>query len=164
MRPLTTILAGVGVAVIIGSTLAGCSAAAQGASERAAVQRAVTLPGVSCGSAVTRFQDGRAELQSANPGALGCFDAAVRHCRAARITVTVMAVDTGSHENFVVKPRSGSCMVIEQSQFYSVSGGIRRGPVRTARCQPVGTTTPGGTLNCNGKTTVFPAGAATAAG
>jgi hypothetical protein len=96
-------------------------------------------------------------LLSAEPGALPCFDVAVRNCRAASIAVTAMGVDAGTHYVFIVKPAASRCQVTEQRQFYLVSGGIRRGPLRTTSCQVAAATGQGVTLSCDGQRLLIPA-------
>jgi hypothetical protein len=149
MYRLTTILAGVcAVAVTGGGALAGCGVSRQGAAP----------PGVNCGSAVTRSLDDRTQLLSAKPGALPCFDAAARNCRAASITVTAMGVDAGTRYVFVIKPGTEPCQVTEQSQFYMVSGGGgRHGPIKTVACQRSAVTRSGVTLSCGGRGILIPA-------
>jgi len=153
MRPLTTTAAGVCVAAVIaGAVLAGCGASPVGAS-----QQAPKLPPVSCGSATTRFLDDRTELQSADPGALSCFNAAVKSCRSASITVTTMGVDAGTRYVFVVDAGTHPCQVTEQRQFYIVSGGPHHGPATTVACQRAAATAGGVTLTCASQRFLIPA-------
>jgi hypothetical protein len=69
--------------------------------------------------------------------------------------VTAIGVDAGTHYVFIVKPAS-RCQVTEQRQFYLVSGGIRRGPLRTTNCQVATATGQGVTLSCNGQRILIP--------
>lgn len=154
MAGLARVTVGVcAVAVIAGGTLAGCGAAPRGSGP----PRAVTLPRVSCGSAVTRLLDDHTQLLSASPGTLPCFDAAVRNCRSASISVTAMGVDAGTRYVFVIEAGTDPCQVTEQSQFYMVSGGGRRGPLLTTHCRVAAAAGEGVTLSCGGRDILIPA-------
>lgn len=160
MRPLTTIAAGVcAAALIAGGALAGCGASQPGASGQVP-----KLPRVSCGAATTRFLDERTELLSADPGALPCFDAAVRSCRPASITVTTMGVDAGTRYVFGIEAGTHPCQVIEQRQFYIISGGPHHGPVTTVACQRAVATASGVTLTCGTQHFLIPSSASGLAG
>lgn len=153
MRPLTTIAAGVCVAAVIaGGVLAGCGASSLGAS-----QQAPKLPPASCGSATTRFLDDQTELLSADPGAPSCFNAAVKSCRSASITVRTMGVDAGTRYVFVIEAGTHPCQVTEQRQFYLISGGPHHGPVKTVACQHAAATASGVTLTCASQQLLIPA-------
>jgi len=128
-------------AVIAGEVLAGCGNS----------HGAVMLPQVSCGSAATHALNDRTQLLSASPGALPCFDAAARKCRAASISVVAMGVDAGTHYVFMIKPGTDPCQITERSQFYLVSGGMRRGPVITRHCRVGAVTARGVSLSCDGQ-------------
>lgn len=154
MAGLARVTVGVcAVAVIAGGTLAGCGAAPRGSGP----PRAVTLPRVSCGSAVTRLLDDHTKLLSASPGTLPCFDAAVRNCRSASISVTAMGVDAGTRYVFVIEPGTDPCQVTEQSQSYMVSGGLRHGRVTTVGCERTIVTVTGVMLRCGGRNILIPA-------
>jgi hypothetical protein len=148
MLGLTKVIVGAcAAALLTGGALAGCGAS----------QRATAAPPVSCGSAAARFLDDRTELLSASPGALPCFDTAVRHCRSASIIVTTMGVDAGTRDTFAIEPVTGPCQVTERSQSYLVSGGLHHGPVTTTHFRIAGATAAGVTLSCSGQRILIPA-------
>lgn len=115
-----------------------------------------TLPLPTCGSVTTHLLSSDTQLLSAKPGALACFSAAARNCRAGSIAVNQMGVDAGTRYVFVIEPGTEPCQVTEQSQFYMVSGGLRHGPVKTVACQRSAVTTSGVTLSCGGRGILIP--------
>lgn len=119
-------------------------------------QHAAALPHASCGDAVTHSLDGSTHALSADPGALTCFSAAARHCRAASIEITQMGVDTGTAFVFSIDPGGTRCQVTELSRDYSANFGGSAGPVITASCRLAAVTGKGVTLSCGRQDVLIP--------
>jgi hypothetical protein len=119
-------------------------------------QHAAALPHASCGDAVTHSLDGSTHALSADPGALTCFTAAARNCRAASVEITEMGTDTGTTFVFSIDPGRTACQVTELSQDYSANFGGSAGPVVTASCRLATVTGRGVTLGCGGQDVLIP--------
>jgi hypothetical protein len=117
---------------------------------------AAALPHASCGGAVTHSLDGSTQALSADPGALTCFTAAARNCRAASIEITEMGTDTGTTFVFSIDPGGTKCQATELSQDYSANFGGSAGPVVTASCRLAAVTGRGVTLGCGGQDLLIP--------
>ena len=140
------------VIIICGAVAAASGGLAAGCSRSPAAQ-----PETKCGSAVTHFLTAHTQVITARHGALTCFVTAARHCRAASLAVTEMAVDTGTHVVFTIKPGGSPCQVTETSQNYSVNFGGSHGPRVTRSCRLTGATSAGATLRCGAQTVLIPA-------
>ncbi len=114
------------------------------------------LPRASCGGAVTHSLDGGTHALSADPGALACFTAAARTCRAASIEITQMGTDTGTTFVFRIDPGGTTCQVTELSQDYSANFGGSAGPVMTMSCRLAAVTGQGIRLGCGGQDVLIP--------
>jgi hypothetical protein len=132
--------------------MTGCGASTGGR----APHHDLTLPHAACGTVSTHQLSPDTQLISASPGALGCFDAAVRNCRTGSIRVTEIGVDTGTQYVFVIQSGGRPCQVTEFSQSYSANFGGSEGPVLTASCHQAALTSGGVTLRCGGAEYVIP--------
>jgi hypothetical protein len=141
-------------AIIIGGAV--IAAAAGGLAGWRLSQHPAALPRASCGSAVTHGLDGSTHALSADPGALACFTAAARDCKAASIEITETGVDAGTGFVFSVGPGGTACQVTERSQDYSANFGGSAGPVTTARCRLAAVSGAGVTLGCGGQDLLIP--------
>lgn len=119
-------------------------------------QHAAALPHASCGDAVTHRLDDSTHALSADPGALTCFTAAARTCRAASIKVTEMGVDTGTAFVFSIDPGGTTCHVTELSQGYTANFGGSTGPVTAMSCRLAAVTGEGVTLDCGTQDALIP--------
>ncbi len=119
-------------------------------------RHAAALPHASCGSAVTHSLDGSTRALSADPGALACFAAAARDCKAAGIGITEMGIDTGTDFVFSIGPGGTTCQVTELSQDYSANFGGSAGPVTTVPCRLAAVSGEGVTLACGGQDVLIP--------
>jgi len=145
-RTWTEVIIGGAVAAAVTSGLAGCGTNPH---------RAALLP-ARCGSAVTHSLDGSTRALSADPGALTCFAAAARGCRAAGIEITEMGTDTGTNFVFTVGPGKTTCQVTERSQAYSANFGGSAGPATTVACRLAAVSGAGVTLGCGGRDMLIP--------
>jgi hypothetical protein len=121
------------------------------------IRHAATLPQASCGTATTHFINGETQFFRADPGALTCFSAAVRACRAASIRVDAMGVDTGTRYVFTIEPGGAACQVTELSQDYWASFGGGRSRVSARPCRRTAVTGRGVSLSCDGQDVLIPA-------
>lgn len=119
--------------------------------------RASGLPHVSCGSADTHQLGASTRVLEADHGALDCFTAAARACKAATLEVREMGVDTGTTYVFSIRPGGAACQVTETSQAYSANFGGWEGPVSTTQCRLTAVTLAGVELNCDGGDEQIPA-------
>jgi hypothetical protein len=140
--------------------MTGCGASTGGPS----AHHYLALPHAACGTVSTHQLSPDTQLISASPGALGCFDAAVRTCRKASIHVTEMGVDTGTQYVLVLEPGRTPCLLTEYSQSYSANFGGSEGPVLTTSCHEVALTGSGLTLRCGGEQYLIPATVQSSAG
>lgn len=148
MRPLP-LLAG----VLTAAALAGC-----GVSAGVLVSHHdLTLPHATCGTVITHLLGPDTQLISASRGAPGCFDAAVRGCRAASIHVTEMGVDAGTQYVFVINPGGRPCQVAAFSQSYSANFGGHESQVTTTRCSVAAVGTESVIVSCGGQKLKIPA-------
>jgi hypothetical protein len=122
-----------------------------------AYEHRMDLPRPSCGSAGTHDLDRSTQLLSADPGALACFHAAAKSCRAASIEVGEGGVDTSTGYVFVITPGGRPCQVTEFSQFSFFTGQLHRNPVTSTRCRIAAVTAQGVTLGCGGQQLLVPA-------
>jgi hypothetical protein len=120
-------------------------------------ERRIDLPHPSCGSAGTHGLDGSTQVLSADPGALACFHAAAKSCKAASIAVKEMGVDTGTDHVFVIQQGGRPCQVTEFSQFYIFTGQEHRNPVTSTPCRLTAVTAEGVALSCGGQAVLVPA-------
>jgi hypothetical protein len=141
-------------AIIIGGAV--IAAAAGGVAGWRLSQHAAALPHASCGSAVTHGLDESTRALSADPGALACFNAAARDCKAAGIEITEMGTDTGTNFVFSIGPGPTACQVTELSQYYSANFGGSAGPVTTVPCRLAAVSSAGVTLGCGGQDVLIP--------
>jgi hypothetical protein len=118
---------------------------------------ASALPQVNCGSANTRQLGAGTRVLEADHGALNCFSAAARTCKAATLDVREMGVDTGTDHVFSIEPGSTPCQVTETSQDYSANFGGSHGAVNTTHCRLAAVTVTGVELNCGGGNEQIPA-------
>ena len=139
--------------IIAGAVIA---AAAGGLAGWRLSQHAAALPHARCGGAVTHSLDGSTHALSADPGALTCFTAAARTCRAASIEITQMGTDTGTNFVFAIGPGGTTCQVTELSQDYSANLGGSAGPVIPASCRLAAVSGSGTTLGCSGQEVLIP--------
>jgi len=139
-------------AVIIGGTV--IAAAAGGVAGWRLSQHAA-LPRASCGSAVTHRLDEGTRALSADPGALACFSAAARDCRAAGIEITETGTGTGTSFVFSTGP-GPRCQATELSQAYSANFGGSAGPVTPVPCRLAAVSGAGVTLGCGGHDVLIP--------
>jgi hypothetical protein len=144
-RPWTAIIIGGAVIVAAIGALAGWR-----------LSQHAALPHASCGHAVTHSLDASTHALGADPGALTCFTAAARNCRAASIEMTEMGVDAGTNFVFSIDPGGKACQVTELSQGYSANFGGSAGPVITASCQLAAVGGNGVTLGCGGQDVLIP--------
>jgi hypothetical protein len=100
--------------------------------------------------------DGSTHALSADPGALTCFTAAARDCRAASIEITEMGTDTGTAFVFSIDPGGATCQVTELGQDYSANFGGSAGPVITTSCRLAAVTGNGVTLGCGRQDVLIP--------
>ena len=114
------------------------------------------LPHPSCGSASTHGLSATTEMLSADRGALACFHAAAKNCKAASLKVTQMGVDAGTDNVFAIKPGSRPCEVTEFSQFYIVTGDVHRNSVTSTTCHVAAATARGVTLSCGRQQLLVP--------
>src|ERR1700722_19095669 len=96
-------------AIIIGGAV--IAAAVGGLAGWRLSQHPAALPRASCGIAVTHGLDGGTHALSADPGALACFTAAARDCKAASIEITETGIDTGTGFVFSTGPGGTTCQV-----------------------------------------------------
>jgi len=122
-----------------------------------AYEHRMDMPHSSCGSAGTHNLNSRTQLLSADPGALACFHAAAKRCRAASIEVGEGGVDTGNDHVFVIRPGGRPCQVTEFSQFSIFTGQIHRNPVTSTTCRLIAVTAQGVTMSCSGQRILIPA-------
>lgn len=141
-------------AIIIGGAV--IAAAVGGLAGWRLSQHPAALPRASCGSAVTHGLDGGTHALSADPGALACFTAAARDCKAASIEITETDIDTGTRFVFSTGPGGTTCQVTERSQDYSANFGGSAGPVTTARCRLAAVSGAGVMLGCGGQDVLIP--------
>jgi hypothetical protein len=120
-------------------------------------QHAAALPHASCGGAVTHSLDSSTHALGADRGALTCFTAAARTCRAASIEITEMGTDAGTTFVFSIDPGGTACQVSELSQDYSANFGGSAGPVITTSCRLGAVTGSGVTLGCGRQDVLIPA-------
>ena len=120
------------------AALAGAAGCSSGGSN-------MTLPHASCGYA---FGDLSATTQfyTADRGALTCFTAAARTCKAAGLSVGQKG-DAGTDYVFVITSGGtpGHCAVTEYSQRYA---DVQVAAVNTFQCYEVAVTSQGVTLTC----------------
>jgi hypothetical protein len=130
-----------------------------------------TLPRAGCGSATVDYLSDRTSLLGADRGALACFAAAARACRAAGLRLAETGAGWASYWVFVIAGGGapGRCAVTEYAQYYSASdnyGARTRSPdgwvtaVRTVPCRDPAVTGSGVTLHCSrlpGQVTLIPA-------
>lgn len=122
----------------------------------------ITLPHASCGNATSHSLSATTQFFAADRGALTCFTAAARTCKAVSLGVTEMGVDTGTDYVFAIASGGtpGYCVVNGYSQYYSAMdiGGLytlspQGGwvmPISTFRCSETAVTSQGVTLACQG--------------
>lgn len=147
MRPLTMVAGVCALVLLVGGAVTGWRA----------YERHVDLPQPTCGSAVTHGLDSSTQLLSADPGALACFHAAARSCKAASIKVMDMGVDAGTDYVFVIKSGGHPCQVTEFSQFSIFTGEVHRNPVTITQCRATAVTARGVALSCSGQQILIPA-------
>ena len=148
-----------GLAKVIVGACAAIAAAAAALAGWGPAQPTVSMPHATCGTVITHLLSADSQLVSASRGALTCFDAAARNCRAASIQVTQLGVDTGTQYVFAVEPGRSPCRLIEYSQSWSAGVGGRKGPVRTTDCRQLALTRSGVALRCAGQDYLIPAAA-----
>jgi hypothetical protein len=111
---------------------------------------ASALPHVNCGSADTRQLGAGTRVLEADHGALNCFSAAARTCKAATLDVRETGVDTGTDHVFSIEPGKTPCQVTETSQAYSANFGGSHSAVSTTHCRLAAVTVTGVELSCDG--------------
>lgn len=141
-------------AIIIGGAV--IAAAVGGLAGWMLSQHAAAPPHASCGSAVTHGLDGSTRALSADPGALACFAAAARDCKAASIDITEMGTDTSTDFVFSIGSGGTTCQVSEAGQGYSANFGGSAGPVATVPCRLAAVSGEGVTLGCGGQDVLIP--------
>jgi hypothetical protein len=124
---------------------------------RQASPRASALPRVNCGTAETRQLGAGTRVLAADHGALSCFSAAARTCKAATLEVREMGVDTGTDYVFSIEPGKTPCQVTETSQDYSANFGGSHSAVSTTHCRLAAVSVTGVKLNCDGGDEQIPA-------
>lgn len=115
------------------------------------------LPKASCGSATTHGVDGNTTIISADAGALTCFDAAARDCRAGSIQIVAEGVDTGVTYVFTIEPGGAGCQLTELSQGYSANFGGTESQVSSVHCSGLSVAGAGVKAACGGQEVLIPA-------
>src|SRR5215472_5306605 len=107
------------------------------------VARSRTLPDSSCGTAVTHDLGCVTQILSeSDAGALGCFSAAARGCKAASIGLTEMGIDSGASYVFAIRPGGSPCQMTELSQSCGWTvGSLTSGPAAPS-CPPAAPVSP----------------------
>jgi hypothetical protein len=115
------------------------------------------LPKASWVRLLTHGLNSRTQLLRSDPGALSCFRTAAKACKAARLAVTEMGVDSGTSDVIIVESSGAACRVSLWQQGYSANGGGSKSKVSATPCRLGTVTNAGVRLSCAGENLLIPA-------